>query len=106
MEFLAGSTVWAVIIRQRWPQRRDSSETAPVTCTGRPTPWDPITIGTVFKLTPSNGGWIYTLLHEFSDAASGGEYPIGGLALDAQGNLYGTASGGTYGAGVVWEITP
>ena len=62
--------------------------------------------GTVFKLTPSNGGWTYTLLHEFSDAESG-EYPVGGLALDAQGNLYGTtAEGGTYSAGVVWEITP
>ena len=62
--------------------------------------------GTVFKLSPSNGGWIYTVLHDFSDEASGGEYPVGGLVLDAQGNLYGTASGGTYGAGVVWEITP
>jgi uncharacterized repeat protein (TIGR03803 family) len=47
-------------------------------------------MGTVFKLTPSDGGWTYTLLHEFSDEA-GGEYPEGGLALDAHGNLYGTA---------------
>lgn len=62
-------------------------------------------MGSVFKLTPSNGGWIYTVLHEFSDQV-GGQYPVGGLAIDAQGNLFGTASGGTYGAGIVWEITP
>lgn len=61
--------------------------------------------GTVFKLTPSNGGWIYTVLHEFSDEA-GGDYPMGGVAIDAQGNLYGTAQGGYYGYGVLWEITP
>jgi uncharacterized repeat protein (TIGR03803 family) len=63
-------------------------------------------VGLVFKLTPSNGSWIYTVLHEFA-TGEGGDYPIGGLVLDAQGNLYGTASGGgAYGWGVVWEITP
>lgn len=54
---------------------------------------------------PSNGGWTYTVLHEFSDEA-GGDYPMGGVAIDAQGNLYGTAQGGYYGYGVLWEITP
>jgi uncharacterized repeat protein (TIGR03803 family) len=63
-------------------------------------------VGLVFKLTPSNGGWTYTLLHEFS-VGDGGDFPVGGLVLDAQGNLYGTAGGGgAYGWGVVWEITP
>lgn len=63
-------------------------------------------VGLVFKLTPSDGGWTYTVLHEFA-TGEGGDYPIGGLVLDAQGNLYGTtAGGGAYGWGVVWEITP
>jgi hypothetical protein len=68
--------------------------------------------GTVFKLTPSNGSWIYTSLHDFSGGSDGGN-PVGNLAFDAQGNLYGTASkggdlskcGGT-GCGVVFKIAP
>ena len=62
--------------------------------------------GTVFKLSPSgDGAWTYTLLHAFE--GSDGEFPIGGVAIDANGNLYGTTSaGGLYGNGVVWEITP
>jgi uncharacterized repeat protein (TIGR03803 family) len=36
-----------------------------------------------------------------------GEYPMGGLTMDAQGNLFGTTStGGKYGAGVVFELSP
>jgi uncharacterized repeat protein (TIGR03803 family) len=61
--------------------------------------------GSVFKLTPSGGGWIYTTLHYFG--GNSGENPFGGVALDANGNLYGTTSGGgAYDNGVVWEITP
>lgn len=63
-------------------------------------------VGLVFKLTPSNGGWTYTLLHEFA-TGDGGMWPTGSLVLDAQGNLYGTAgAGGAHSWGVVWEITP
>jgi len=61
--------------------------------------------GNVFKLTPTDGGWVYTSLHEFQ--YTDGEYPISTVAIDADGNLYGTASGGgANGYGVVWEITP
>ena len=61
--------------------------------------------GSVFRLTPSNGGWIYTDLHDFTNG-SDGSYPIGGVTLDASGNLYGTAGGGgSAGGGVVFEIT-
>jgi uncharacterized repeat protein (TIGR03803 family) len=63
-------------------------------------------VGLVFKLTPSSGGWTYTVLHEFA-VGDGGDFPSGNLVLDAQGNLYGTAGGGgAHGWGVVWEITP
>jgi uncharacterized repeat protein (TIGR03803 family) len=70
--------------------------------------------GEVFKLTPSNGGWTYTDLHDFTGGADGA-YPTGSVFVDANGNLYGTTLyGGTgpcvieqyNGCGVVWEITP
>ena len=33
--------------------------------------------------------------------------PTGNLVFDSNGNLYGTtAKGGSYGYGVIWEITP
>jgi uncharacterized repeat protein (TIGR03803 family) len=62
-------------------------------------------LGFAFKLTPSNGSWTYTDLHDFNDGD--GFQPFGTLILDANGNVYGTATGGGgYGSGVVWEITP
>ena len=60
--------------------------------------------GSVFKLSPTGSGWDYTELYSFSGGLDG-EYPVGGLALDAQGNLYGTSEGGSYGWGVLWKIT-
>jgi hypothetical protein len=60
--------------------------------------------GTIFKLTHSNGSWTYTLLHAFTGAE--GSLPYGSVALDANGNLYGTTTlGGSYNEGVVWELT-
>ncbi len=62
--------------------------------------------GSVFKLTPSNGSWIYSDLHDFTNGADGGG-PRAGVTLDANGNIYGTATGGgATGWGVVFEITP
>jgi uncharacterized repeat protein (TIGR03803 family) len=69
-------------------------------------------LGSVFKLTPSGGGWLYTDLHDFTGYDENGAIPIGGLALDANGNIYGTTTiGGNLndcytGCGVVFEITP
>ena len=62
--------------------------------------------GSVFKLSPSQNGWIETDLYDFTGTADGG-CPIGGVTLDGTGNVYGTAfEGGAGGYGVVWEITP
>ena len=49
--------------------------------------------GAVFKLTPTSGGWSYTSLHEFTGGSDRG-YPVGNVIFDANGNMYGTASGG------------
>ena len=62
--------------------------------------------GSAFKLTHSDNAWIYNSLHDFT-GGSDGKLPYCSLAMDASGNLYGTTSqGGTYGYGVVFEITP
>ena len=61
--------------------------------------------GYVFKLTRSGSGWTFTTLHTFS--VTDGEFPQGQIVIDSNGNLYGTTiKGGTYGYGVLWEITP
>jgi uncharacterized repeat protein (TIGR03803 family) len=63
--------------------------------------------GTVFELTPAaGGGWTEQVLHNFL-GYSDGETPYAGLIIDAVGNLYGTtSSGGTYGMGTVFELSP
>jgi len=62
--------------------------------------------GNVFKLTPSDNGWTYTSLHDFTGGSDGAN-PYSNVVFDTSGNLYGTAyAGGSQGLGVVWEITP
>ena len=65
--------------------------------------------GIVFKLSPSQSGtWTLKVLHWFNGKA--GENPVGGVILDAAGNLYGTTVVGGVGSkggdGIVFEITP
>ena len=62
------------------------------------------TLGSVFKLTHSGGGWTYTDLHDFAGGADGCE-PNGGVVVDSQGNIYGTTTGCGTLYGTVWEIT-
>ena len=62
--------------------------------------------GSVFELSPSNGGWTYTVIHSFGTDFDG-SFPIAGVVIDAAGNLYGTTlSGGAYGNGTVFELSP
>jgi uncharacterized repeat protein (TIGR03803 family) len=62
--------------------------------------------GTVFELSPANGGWTETVIHAF--LGSDGREPEGDLIFDSAGNLYGTAySGGLNGDnGSVFELSP
>lgn len=47
--------------------------------------------GTVFKLDTTR---TYTVLYSFTGAGADGLNPLGGVVLDAAGNLWGTTSGG------------
>jgi uncharacterized repeat protein (TIGR03803 family) len=65
----------------------------------------------VFELTPPGGAglWNRFTLHSFvaADAATQGSNPNGTLVFDTSGNLYGTTySGGKYGYGTVYKLTP
>lgn len=71
--------------------------------------------GNVFKLTRGDGGWTYSSLHDFT-GGSDGAYPIGSVAIDSSGDLYGATVGGgntnsscdpnyQHQCGVLFEIT-
>jgi len=63
--------------------------------------------GVLYKLAPTaKDKWKYSVLHTFGNGYDGC-LPSGNLAIDSNGNLYGgTIFGGTYGYGVVFELTP
>ncbi len=61
-------------------------------------------VGTVFKVTLAGDE---TVLHSFAADGIDGYFPDSSLVFDKAGNLYGTTnSGGTYGLGTVFKITP
>jgi uncharacterized repeat protein (TIGR03803 family) len=64
-------------------------------------------VGTVFELSPSQGGgWTETILHNFGNGTDG-QVPFAGLIFDTAGNLYGTTfSGGANNYGTVFELSP
>ena len=69
------------------------------------TPQGGVGLGTLFQLTPSNGGWVEHSLLTFS--GSTGIHPYGTLITDAFGDLYGTApDNGPNGGGTVYELSP
>jgi uncharacterized repeat protein (TIGR03803 family) len=69
--------------------------------------------GTVFEVSPQTGGtWTEKVLYNFdpTDAHADGESPVGALAFDSKGNLYGATyfeEGGAFGGdGCVFKLTP
>jgi len=63
--------------------------------------------GNVFKLTRDGDNWVYSSLHDFPAFSGDIQYPASNVSIDANGNLWGTASaGGSNGSGGVWMITP
>ncbi|MGB6676495.1 MAG: choice-of-anchor tandem repeat GloVer-containing protein [Terriglobales bacterium] len=68
--------------------------------------------GTMFRLSPSGGGWTESVLYSFSGPYKDGAFPATGVILDAAGDVYGTTNNGgadqgyyTVG-GTVFEISP
>jgi uncharacterized repeat protein (TIGR03803 family) len=68
--------------------------------------------GTVFRLSPKNGSWIFTLLYEFQGGQDG-ESPQAAVTIGPDGAVYGTTLyGGAfgcnvgYGCGIAFKLTP
>ncbi len=62
--------------------------------------------GAIFKLTRTGSTWKESVLYSFQ-GADDGQNPVGGLAIDKAGNLYGgTFLGGANGGGTVYELSP
>jgi uncharacterized repeat protein (TIGR03803 family) len=63
--------------------------------------------GTVYALTPSGGGaYAQSILHDFSLSNGDGRAPLGGLAADKKGQLYGTTqSDSGNGCGTVFRLS-
>ncbi|HLY01131.1 MAG TPA: choice-of-anchor tandem repeat GloVer-containing protein [Candidatus Cybelea sp.] len=69
--------------------------------------------GVVYELSPSaSGSWSETVLHAFTGGSDGG-VPAAGLAIDADGSVFGTTENGgdtqcngDFGCGVVFSVVP
>ncbi|MFZ0319285.1 MAG: choice-of-anchor tandem repeat GloVer-containing protein [Candidatus Sulfotelmatobacter sp.] len=69
----------------------------------------PGAVGTVFKLTKSNGKWIESVLWSFQQFNSNDGFNAqGGLIFDKSGNLYGTTrqGGGADESGIIFRLSP
>ena len=63
--------------------------------------------GCAFELKRNDQGqWVETIIHRFPSHAGDGGGPVGPLALDAAGNLYGATEGLYYFGTIVFELTP
>jgi len=65
--------------------------------------------GAVFELTPAGTTWTEKVLYSFGGGATNGYRIMGGVVLDAAGNIYGTAVAGGNGFGLdgtLFELSP
>ncbi len=63
--------------------------------------------GVVFELSPSNGSWTESVLHNFTGAPDDGYQPYAGVIRDSGGNLYGTTNGGgSNQGGTAYQLSP
>ena len=60
-------------------------------------------VGTIFELTPAQGGWNFTTQYTFINGTVNGANAV---TMDSAGNIYGSSfGGGANGTGVVYELT-
>jgi uncharacterized repeat protein (TIGR03803 family) len=66
------------------------------------------TRGIAYELLLENGTWLQRIIYPFCQQpnCADGLVPISTMLMDASGNLYGTASGGAHGGGVIFELSP
>jgi hypothetical protein len=69
--------------------------------------------GVVYELTPTNSGYVESVLYAFHGGTKDGAVPFGGLVMDGSGDLFGTTyTGGASpcvgegGCGTVFELKP
>jgi uncharacterized repeat protein (TIGR03803 family) len=63
-------------------------------------------VGTIYKIHPQGGSWTFQVIHAFTGGADGSSGSAGRMFLSNR-RLYGAATtGGAYGSGVVFELTP
>lgn len=63
-------------------------------------------VGLVYELSPANGSWSPSVVHNFQYESEGG-VASAGVVIDSAGNLYGaTGTGGTGGGGTAFELSP
>jgi uncharacterized repeat protein (TIGR03803 family) len=65
-------------------------------------------LGSVFKLTNTQNGWVYASMHDFGSIDGDIGLPISNVSFEGNGNLWGTASRGEShtNPGGVWMIKP
>ncbi len=64
--------------------------------------------GAVYELSPHSGGsWTENLIYSFTNSNGDGYRPFGGVAIDGNGNVYGTTQdGGSSNQGSVYQLSP
>lgn len=66
--------------------------------------------GTIFKLKPPPQGhntWTHTVIHNFTNGANSGAYPVGELLFGTDGAIYGAANGNyNTGKGWIFKLAP
>ena len=63
--------------------------------------------GVLYEMTPNGDGtWTYNVIHQFASSSTDGQFPGGGLVMDASGNFYGgTTEGGTSNLGTIFKFS-
>jgi uncharacterized repeat protein (TIGR03803 family) len=99
--FMGGTDGWAPnggVIRDAAGNLYGTTSEGGSTCAGSG-------CGTVFELSPSQGGWTETVLYSFLFDDPNGDYPDAGLTMGSAGHIYGaTTTNGTAGGGTIFEL--